>query len=156
MYKAYIYMHIWEKIFAQDACHDSSNTSVAMTSGWYHLYFNIKYQVEIWQSIPPSAVWRAPKVVAAAATAKIENSRRLGRLDSRSFRTRFDISFDLNLTLVLTQLDARFELDSTSVTNSSCMRKVFWTSVTSIKTYHEELSAMIHEQHFAVLLLYRR
>ena len=37
---------------------------------------------------------------AAAAAAKIENLRRVGRLDGRSFRTRFDARFEFNLTPV--------------------------------------------------------
>ena len=41
---------------------------------------------------------------AAAAAAKIENLRRVRRLDGRPFRTRFDVRFELDLT-------SRFELD---------------------------------------------
>ena len=37
---------------------------------------------------------------AAAVAAKIENSRRVGRLDARPFRTRFDAGFELDLTSV--------------------------------------------------------
>ena len=41
---------------------------------------------------------------AAAAAAKIENSRRVGRLDGRPFRTQLGLHFELDLTI-------RFELD---------------------------------------------
>ena len=54
-----------------------------------------------------------PRPVAAAA--KIENSRRVGRLDRRPFRTQLGLRFELDLTFRFEfDLTFRFELDSTS------------------------------------------
>ena len=51
------------------------------------------------------------KIFVAAPVAKIEDSRRVGRLDGRPFRPQLGLRFELNLT-------SRFELDLTSVSNS--------------------------------------